>query len=74
MVNRVAISPVTSPVSRPLNRKLQPLDVVELWGVVKSVEGDNVTIVIGEITLIGTRFSGSPNCCAIQEDITLKVV
>jgi hypothetical protein len=43
----------------PVGRKLQPMDIVQMRGIVKNVEDNRVEIRIGEIYLQDENFSGS---------------
>ena len=56
-----------------LSRDLEPLDSINLWGVVKAVKGYDVFIEICDIKVSADKFSGSTSGCIHSETIKLRV-
>ena len=56
-----------------LGRNLEPMDTVSLSGIVDSVEDGKVTILIYDIRVGTSKFSGSTGSSKIHEMITLEV-
>jgi len=68
----IQIKDYTTPSER-LSRKLEVGDSITMWGIVDKVNGNQVQIHIGEISIQDTKFSASMSGCSQSEIIRLTM-